>query len=183
MRRPAAARGTRRTIASTDACARCRAEGVVDVGVTERGEPFREVDVVLFFLGVEAQVLEQHHAAGRLTRDGALGWWSDAVFGERHIAGEQLLQTNRHRPQAHLRIGLALRPSQVRRQNDAARAHVQRIFDCRDRLAYPRVVADDPLLERDVEVHADEDALVLQIEVADGASGHGLQPARNDLAQ
>ena len=41
-----------------------RAEGVVDVDVGERRELPREAAVVLLLFGVEAQVLEQHHAAG-----------------------------------------------------------------------------------------------------------------------
>ena len=41
------------------------AEGVVDVDVAQRGEFFGEGRVVLFFLGMEAQVLQQQHFAGR----------------------------------------------------------------------------------------------------------------------
>ena len=40
------------------------AERVVHVDVGERGQPLREAGVVLLFLGVEAQVLEQDDAAG-----------------------------------------------------------------------------------------------------------------------
>ena len=151
-----------------------RAERVVDIDVAERGEAFREIDVVLFFLGVEAQVLEEDDATGGLAGNGALGWRSDAVFRKTDVPAEQLLQASRYRTKAHVGIGLTLRSPEVRRQDDAARARLQRVFDRRDRLAYTRVIADDALLERDVEVHADEDALVLQIEIANGASGHGL---------
>ena len=41
-----------------------RAEGVVDVDVAQRGELLRELGIVLLFLGVEAQILEQQHFAG-----------------------------------------------------------------------------------------------------------------------
>ena len=73
------------------------------------------------------------------------------------------------RPQAHLRIRLALRPSEVRRQDDDARAVVQCVGDRRQRRGDAGVVADHAVLERHVEVDADEDALAGDVEVANRA--------------
>ena len=61
--------------------------------------------------------------------------------------------------QAHLGIGLALRPAEVRGQDDGRAPAFERVLDRRQRRADARVVADDAVLERDVEVDADEDAL------------------------
>ena len=97
-----------------------RAERVVHVEVGERRERLRERRVVLLFLGVEPQVLEQHDAAARgvdlLHRASRLV--ADAVVGERHRRAEQLGQAIRDRPQAHLRVRLALRAPEMAREHD-----------------------------------------------------------------
>ena len=68
-----------------------RAERVVDVDVGQRGELPGEGRIVLLFLGVEAQVLEQHHAALAGGIDRRLRLLADAVVGELHRpAAEQL---------------------------------------------------------------------------------------------
>ena len=67
-----------------------RAERVVHVDVAQRGQPLREAGIVLLFFGVEAQVLEQHDAAGGCAAHGGLGRGTDAVFGKRNGAAEQL---------------------------------------------------------------------------------------------
>src|SRR3546814_4936829 len=54
-------------------------EGVVDEDVAERCHPFREGGVVLFFLGVETGVFQQHHAAGLQLADCLLCHVADAV--------------------------------------------------------------------------------------------------------
>src|SRR5438477_628064 len=59
------------------------------------------------------------------------------------------------RPQAQLRIRLALGPAQVRSQNHP-RLVLQRIFDGGQRFANAGVVGDLPaLIQGDVEIHAD----------------------------
>ena len=61
---------------------------------------------------------------------------------------------------------LSLRPAEMRRE-DHRRALLERVPNRRQRRANARVVGDDAVLERDVEVHADEHTAPRQIEISD----------------
>ena len=58
---------------------------------------------------------------------------------------------------------------------DDGRALIERVPDRRQRRLDARVVADSTVLERDVEVHAYEDALALEIEILDRQFGHSSE--------
>ena len=71
---------------------------------------------------MEAQILEQHDAAGRPRSSIAgLRRFADAVVGEGDRPLEQLRKPRRDRPQRVLRIRLALRPPEMRAEDDASR--------------------------------------------------------------
>ena len=76
-----------------------------------------------------------------------------------------------HRLQAELRRRLALRPAEVRGENHR-RALVERVLNRRQRRGDARVVGDRAVLERHVEVDADEDTLAAQIEILDRVFVH-----------
>src|SRR5690606_24053090 len=80
-----------------------------------------------------------------------------------------------HRLERVLRIDLALRPAQVRRE-DHRRALLEGVPDGRQRRADARVVTNQPVLDRDVEVDPDEHAATVEREVANVASGHDYSP-------
>src|SRR6185436_257292 len=90
--------------------------------------------------------------------DGAARLGADAVGREQHRPADQIRQPIGHRPQAHLGVRLALRPSEMARQNHR-RAAFERVADRRQRRVDARVVADHARLERHVEIDADEHAL------------------------
>ena len=113
-----------------------RAEGVVDEEVAALGELARELRVVLRLAGVEARVLEH---------------LDPLVRQERAQPPPDRLDPRR-------RI-LALRPAEVRADADAGRAPLEQQLERRQRRADARVVGDLPVLERDVQVGADEDGL------------------------
>ena len=60
------------------------------------------------------------------------------------------------------------------RSEDQAGAFLNGHAQCGERFANARVVGDDAVLERDVEVHADKNALAAEIEIIDGELVHGL---------
>src|SRR5208282_812932 len=62
-----------------------RAEGVVDVELGERGQLPGEILVVLFFLGVEAQVFEQQRLALLELKSHFFGFGTDALGAETNI--------------------------------------------------------------------------------------------------
>jgi hypothetical protein len=90
-----------------------RTECVVHVHVCKRSESLPKRRVVLFFLRVEAQVLQEHDRAARRVVHDRFRRRSDAVVNERHRSLQQLACTRRNRTQAHLGIGFALRSAEV----------------------------------------------------------------------
>jgi hypothetical protein len=109
-------------------------ERVIHVVLRQVGKLPGELLVVRLFLGVEAQILQQEGLAlfqlsGNFLslRPNTLGTKAD-VFAARQFLVEQHAQPLRHRLQAHLRIGLAFRPAQMRCQ-DQARSVAQRVLD------------------------------------------------------
>ncbi len=156
-----------------------RAERVVDVDIGVGGQGAGEAVLVGLLARVEAQVLEQrdlpvaqigHHLARAV---------ADRLVGQGHVHVEQPGQVGRHRLERVLGSGLALGPAQVRRDHQA-RAALEAVADGRQRRAHARVVAHlaTPalaLVERDVEVHAQEHPLALDGQVLDVADGGRLR--------
>ena len=147
-------------------------ERVIHVEVRQRRELRRERRIVLLLLGVEPQVLEQHHlvVCVRL-RHGRARRFADAVGGEDDRAPEQLRQARDHRREAVLGHRLAFRAPEVRGEDDRG-ALFERVPDRRQRCADAGVVADHAVLDRHVEVDADEDTLAGEIEIFDGEFHH-----------
>ena len=148
-------------------------ERIVDEDIGVRRQRLRELRVVLFFLGMKPKVLEEDDARFRPLRlvDGAAHVLADAVVDERHRTIQQATQPIGDRPETHLRVAFALGPSQMTREHDR-RAVVQRVADCRQRRADPCIVADSLVLDRDVEVDADERTRSRQLEISDRQLGH-----------
>ena len=154
------------------------AEGVVDVDVAELSELFGEGGVVGLFGGVEAEVFEQQRlagleVAGHLARDGAdaVGREGD-VFAVGEDVLEKLAEAVDDRAKAHGVDALALGAAEMRGEDDLGFA-AQSVLDGGDGFADARVVGDGALFgERDVEVDANEDTLVGEIEVTDRELGH-----------
>jgi hypothetical protein len=151
------------------------AERVVHPDVGDRGELLRERLVVLLLLRVEAEVLEEQDLTVLEVLHELLHPVADAVVGEDDVLLQQLGQALRRGLEGELLpiLGLPLRAPQVRGQ-DHLRLVVDGVADRRERSPDPRVVGHPPLLvEGDVEVDADEDALAREVEGVDGAEGHG----------
>src|SRR5437879_12813821 len=66
---------------------------------------------------MEAQILEHQHAARWQIRDHLLDFRSDAVRPKLDCFPKKIAQTRGHRFQAVLRVGLAFRPPEMRREN------------------------------------------------------------------
>ena len=154
------------------------AEGVVDVDVAERGELLGEGGIVGFFFGVEAEVFEQEGLAGFEVGGHLAGDGADAVGGEGDVlvVAEDVVEQSRAggrrrgggswsstglplgRPRCEQRMTLALWRSAYSMVGRVSRMRVSSVMM--------------PSLRGDVEVDADEDALVGEIEVADGQLRH-----------
>jgi hypothetical protein len=132
------------------------AERVVDVQVGAARELAGVALVVLRLAGLEAGVLE--HPQPRV--------------------GQQLAQPLLDRAQRELRVR-ALRAPEVRAHGHLRRAALEQELERRDRRPDARVVGDAAVLERYVEIGADEHALARDVRVphrARPAHGHPLRP-------
>ncbi len=134
------------------------AERVVDIDVAIGRQLLRQRVLVLLFARVEADIFQQRQRA-------ALG------FGEIHRLAQEFLEPRGHRLEGVLVVRLAVRTTEMRHQDHLA-ALLQDVLDRGQRRLDARVVGHLPVLQGDVEVHADEDALALQVEVADAELRH-----------
>ena len=128
-----------------------RAEGVVHVEVHARRQLARELRVVPGLARVEAGVLEHAHAR----------------------VGEQLAQARRN-GRDRVRGIRPLRPSQVRADGDLGGPALEQQLERRQGRPDPRVVRHAPVLERHVEVGAQEHALPRDVGVADASAACAL---------
>jgi hypothetical protein len=155
----------------------CAAEGVVDVDVAEGGELFAEGGVVGLFFGVEAEVFEQEWLAGFEVGGHLAGDLADAVRGEGYVfvVAEDVVEEGAEvvdeGAKAHGLDGLAFRAAEVGAENDFGFV-AEGVLDGGEGLADAGVVGDDAVFEGDVEVDADEYALVGEIQIANGELWH-----------
>ena len=156
------------------------AEGVIDIDIAQVGELFGEVVVVLFFFGMEAKIFEKEglpgfevvgHFRGDFTD--AIGGEADVFFGAEKVI-EELAETCGDGMETQ---GVDMRAFGTAKMGgkDDPGALAQGEFEGGNGLTEARVVSDATVLEGDVEVDADENAFVAQVEVADGKlGGHRL---------
>ena len=134
-----------------DADCRCMravrgAEGVVDEEVAALGQLPREFGVVLRLPGVEARVLEQLDP----------------------LVPEQRAQVLAHRLHPVNRV-VPRRPPEMGADADAGGVAVEQQLQRRERGPDARVIGNATVLERDVQVGADEDAFAAHVRVPNGA--------------
>jgi hypothetical protein len=127
--------------------------------------PLCVLRAALFFC-METQILQQNHLAAVCLVDRFLDLLAHAVAREHHALPQQLLELRHDGLQAILLVGLAVRPAQVRHEDDGLGAMVDGVFDGRQR-AHDALVVGDVLggVEGHIEVDADEDPLVGQVDV------------------
>ena len=156
------------------------AEPVRDERVAEFGELRGEgaaLGVVLRRLArVEAEVLDHRDVAVLEGRDGLVGGLPHGVARERDGLAEQLRQPLRDRLEAVLRVGRAVGAPEVRADDDAG-ALVDEGVERGERCPHTAIVRDDAVLQGDVQVTTDDDALACErTQRIEGAQSHGRTP-------
>ena len=142
-------------------------EGVVDPDVAELGELSDERRIVLFFLLVEAGVLQTKNVAVLHRGDGFGGGLADAVLGKGDRLLDHLRQRRRDGLQRILRIA-ALGAAEMRQQDHLAALGGN--FGDGGRDAFEAgSVGDAAVFRGDVEVDAQQNALALDVDVIEGA--------------
>ena len=119
---------------------------------------------------MEAQILQQQRLPTLQLVGHLLRLHANTVGRKSHVLAapqsvvKQDAQPLGHRLHAHFGIGLALGTPEVRRQ-DEPRAMAQRVFNAGQRFPDAGVIHHAAVIERNVEIHAHEDALVVQREI------------------
>ena len=148
------------------------AERVVDVDVGVARQRLRELAVVGFFLGMEAQVLEQRDVAPVGIDDDLAGTVAHRLVGQPDVGVDQLGQPRGDRFQRVLLVGLSLGPPQVRGEHDT-RPLLDRQLDGGEALPNSGVIADGATGgQRDVEIDADEDPLPVDVQLRNRLDRH-----------
>ena len=141
--------------------------------VAKGGELLRKGLVVFFFLWMEANIFEHQNFAVAQGFALAFRSRSDAIQSKGHGLAEQFFQFFGGRPKRIFQIRAAFGPAEMRSENEAA-TFLDGQAKSRESFADARVIGDDAILERNVEVHADENAFAAKVESVDGELGHGV---------
>src|SRR5882724_8826323 len=139
--------------------------------VAQRGELLRKGFVVFFFLGMETNVFKDKHFPVAQGLALAFGSRSDTIQSEGDRLAEELFQLLGGGPQRILWIRSALGPAEMRSEDEPA-ALLNGDPQRRKRFADARVVGDHAILEWNIKVHADKNALAAKIEIVDGELVH-----------
>ena len=142
-------------------------EGVVHVHVAKCRELFSESLVVFLLAGMESHVFQEEDVARLHRGHGLFRRLPDAVGNERNFLPEEGGEAFCRGGEAHLRDRFSLGPPQVG-QKDRLRSPLPGEPDRGQDGLDPGVVGDVPgLVQRDVEIDADEDPLPGQIKLVD----------------
>ena len=151
-------------------------EAVGDQRVAElrkfAGERLALSVVLRGFARVEAQVLDHRDLAVLESRDGFGGRRADGVGSEGDRLAEQFREPLRDRLEGVLRVGSAVGAPEVRAHDDA-RARFEKRIQGRQRGTNATIVRYDAVLQGDVQITTDDDALALErTQGFQGAQGH-----------
>src|ERR1700730_6594843 len=120
---------------------------------------------------MEADVFEQQDAAVGEGFALPLGIGADAIGRERDGPLQKFFEFLRGGRQGILWLRATLRPAKVRGEDETS-SLVNGETQRRKGFADARVVGDETVLDRDVEVDADEHALAVELEIVDGEFAH-----------
>jgi hypothetical protein len=154
-----------------------RAERIVHVEIRQRSQLLGELLVVRLLLGMKPQILQKQGLPLLQLHGDFLRLGSHAVRREAHVLAPRQFLVEYHaqpfgyRLQAHLGIGFALRPPQMRGQDQPC-PMPQRVLDRGQGLADAGVVHNPAVFQRNIEVDPHKDAVATKRQIADGKLGH-----------
>ena len=153
-----------------------RREGVVDIGIAERRQRLRKTRIVGLLALVEAQIFEQRDLARLEGGDNPLRLGTDAVGRKLHRpAADRAAQRLDDRAQGLRRVG-PFRAPEMRHDDHLGAFRDQRLDGRRKALDAGRI-GDLAVLDRHVQIGADQHALPADIEIVDRAEPrHRLLP-------
>ncbi len=150
-------------------------KSIVDIDVAELGEGLRKTGRVRLLAFVETKIFEERDLPRSERGDNAFCFLADAVGGEGHVTTtDRALERRYHQAQGEGGIGFAPRTAEMR-HHDHLRALLDQRFDRRRESFDAGGVGDDAILDRDVQIGAQQHALAADIDVIEGSKfRHGL---------
>src|SRR4029453_13948929 len=152
-----------------------RAECVVDVEIAKFRQRFREFRIVCFFLGLEADVLEQSDIAVLHMRNDFLRHFPNCVVAENDRLMDERMQMFADRAKRIFWHRLSVGPAKMRHQYCFGAMFTQ-VVDGRQALWIPRFLSNTDLsaaiFSRHVEVHPHQNALPAYIQIANRELRH-----------
>ena len=152
-------------------------EGVVDIGVAERGEGLGEIGIVGFLAGMEAEVFQERYLSIAETGHHRRGLRPDAIPGEGDWSAAQRRSKGRgHLAQGEGRVDGAPGPAEMGHEDDP-RALRGQLRDRGCQAIKARRVRDSAAIQRHVQVGAHEYPAAPYVEIIEDLErGHGLEP-------
>ncbi len=143
-----------------------RAESVEHEDIAVGSELLCDLRIVLLLALVEADILEDEDVARLDLGDGLLSLLAVGVVDELHVVASELSELLGCRLEGELGLGaIALGAAEMAHEHDAGTVLLQ-ILDRRDSGLDAGVIRDNAVLQGHIEVDAHEDALALDVDVA-----------------
>lgn len=151
----------------------CGAEGIENEDVTIGSELLGDLGIVLLLTLVKTDVLENEDLARLDGGDSLGGLLAIRVGNKSNVKARELSELLGDRLEGKLGLeASALRTAEVAHEDDAS-VVLNEVVDGGQGSLDTGGVANDAILDRHVEVNADENALAVDIDVADGLLGKG----------
>ena len=146
-------------------------KGVEHEDVAVGSEGLGDLGIILLLALVKADVLEHEDLARLEGLDGGSGLLAVGVVDEGHVQAGELGELGGDGLEGELGLEAgAVRAAEVAHEDDAG-VVLDQVVDGRQGGLDAGGVANDAVLDRHVEVNADEDALAVDVDVADGLLG------------
>ena len=110
---------------------------------------------------MEAQILKQNHFSVLCLSTSFFDFRADAVVQELYVSPKKILKSGNDRRHGKLRLREAVWSAKVTHKNDRLGSILEAVLDCRYSFDNSLGIRDGASFERDVEVSANQDALVL----------------------
>ncbi len=157
----------------------CRREGIVDVDIAQFGKSAGKVGRICFLTLVEAEVFEKGDLPRPKRGDHSFGLVANAIRGKGYLpAGDRLLQRRDQGPQRKGWVRPALGAAEMRHDDNFGAFVDQRLYGRREPLDSGRV-GHDTVLDRDVQIGAQQHPFAAHIDVVEGIEArHGTGISR-----
>ena len=149
-------------------------ESIIHIYIAERREALGKSGIIRFFAGMKARVFQHQYLSRRERLDRRFGFRANAIFGKRDWLSAKICQFCRDRAKAVFQIRFAIRPAEMRKDDDF-RAGLDEFIQRRQQPFQPRGIGYAAVFHWHVEVRAQKHGFAVQGEIIEGQEiGHGV---------